>query len=326
MRHVPVLLQEILEGLRIRELPPRSVFVDCNLGDGGHTEEVVALLKGKVTVIGFDLDPEAIERAKVHIAKRVAEEKQKNSNFSEPIIHFINKNFRHLKETLQEIEVNTNTQFKPRAILFDLGISSYEIEESGRGFSFRNSEPLQMTFGKPESHQFTAYDIVNHWDEEHIADIIYGYGEEQYARRIAQAIVAVRAQVTKEGNTVGQPIKTTTELAEIVKKAYPAFKRNGRIHPATKTFQALRIAVNDELRSIESAVPQAFESLVPGGRMCVISFHSLEDRIIKRYFKEKIDGGQAIQVTKKPIIPTESEVLENPRSRSAKLRIIEKAV
>lgn len=324
MRHIPVLLQEILEGLQISELPSQSVFVDCNLGDGGHTEEVIALLKGRVTVIGFDLDPEAISRAKENIAKRVSAEIKKDSNFKEPEIHFVNKNFRHFKESLQEIEANTNTQIKPQAILFDLGISSYEIDESGRGFSFRKEEPLQMTFGKPESHQFTAYDIVNSWDEENIADIIYGYGEDQYGRRIAKAIVEYRLKVAKDGSVTGKPIKTTTELAEIVRKAYPSFKRNGRIHPATKTFQALRIAVNDELRSIEEAVPQAFESLKTGGRIGVISFHSLEDRIIKRYFKEKIESGEAAQVTKKPIVPTETEIDQNPRSRSSKLRIIEK--
>ncbi|MBU3668592.1 MAG: 16S rRNA (cytosine(1402)-N(4))-methyltransferase RsmH [Candidatus Taylorbacteria bacterium] len=324
MRHVPVLLQQVLEGLRISDLKSQSVYVDCNLGDGGHTEAVIEKTKGDITVIGFDLDSEAIERAKEHIQKRVGEEQKKDSSFKTPKLHFVNTNFRHFKKSLREIEEVTTKPIHPDAILFDLGISSYEIDESGRGFSFRKEEPLHMTFGTPASHAFTAYDIVNTWDEENIADIIYGYGEDTYARRIAKAIVEAREKVTKDGEVVGTKIKTTTELAEIVKKAYPSFKRHGRIHPATKTFQALRIAVNDELRSIEEAVPQAFESLAPGGRLAVISFHSLEDRIIKRYFKEKIDGGEAMVVTKKPIVPEDSEIEANPRSRSSKLRIIQK--
>ncbi len=324
MRHIPVLLQQILQGLSIERFSAQSVYVDCNLGDGGHAEEVIVKTKGNVTVIAFDLDPEAIVRAKDFIEKRVAEEKKKDSSFKTPKLFFINKNFRHFEESFREIEAETKTAIAPNAILFDLGISSYEIDESGRGFSFRKDEPLHMTFGDTSSHQFTAYDIVNTWDEENIASVIYGYGEDQFSRRIAKAIVEHRARVTKDGETVGKPIKTTTELAEIIRLAYPSFKRNGRIHPATKTFQALRIAVNDELRSIEDAVPQAFHRLQKGGRLAVISFHSLEDRIIKRYFKEQIDNGLAKQITKKPITPDDSEVSENPRSRSSKLRIIEK--
>lgn len=324
MRHIPVLLQQVLEGLLITKLPKNSVYVDCNLGDGGHAEEVVLQTKGAVTILGFDLDPEAIQRATEHIGKRVDEEKKKDTEFTSPKIYTVNKNFRHFTESLREIEEQTGTKLTPQAILFDLGISSYEIDASGRGFSFRKEEPLHMTFGTPTSHTFTAYDIVNTWDEENIADIIYAYGEDTYSRRIAKAIVEAREKVTKDGHTLGAPIKTTTQLADIVRGAYPSFKRNGRIHPATKTFQALRIAVNDELRSIEEALPQAFESLSVGGRLAVISFHSLEDRIVKRYFKEKIEQGDATQVTKKPIIPNDEEVEANPRSRSSKLRIIQK--
>lgn len=319
MRHVPVLLQEVLEGLEISKLSPGSVYVDCNLGDGGHSEAVVSLMKGDVTVVAFDLDPEAIQRAGEFIQKRVEAE-----GLKKPTLHFVNKNFRHLKESIQEIESQTHTQVVPHAILFDLGISSYEIDASGRGFSFRREEPLHMTFGTPSNHAFTAYDIVNTWDEESIADIIYGYGEDQFARRIAKKIVESRERVTKDNEKVGTRIETTTQLADLVKSAYPVFKRHGRIHPATKTFQALRIAVNDELRSIEDALPQAFEKLAVGGRLAVITFHSLEDRIVKRYFREKIDEGVAEGITKKPIIPSDEEIEANPRSRSSKLRIIKK--
>jgi 16S rRNA (cytosine1402-N4)-methyltransferase len=320
MRHIPVLLQQVLSGLKLDELQglqkEKIVFVDCNLGDGGHTEQVIKKLHGKLHAIGFDMDSKEILRASTHVQARVGEEKKKDPFFSNPELQFIQANFTALKVTLADLKVD--------AILFDLGISSYEIEESGRGFSFRLDEPLQMTFGSIESHTFTAYDIVNSWEEENIADIIFGYGEDTFSRRIAKAIVEHRVRVAKDGTITGQAIKTTSELAEIIKKAYPGFARNGRIHPATKTFQALRIAVNDELRSIESALPQAFEVLKEGGRLAVITFHSLEDRIVKRYFKEKVESGEAKAITKKPIIPDEEEVKVNPRSRSSKLRIIEK--
>lgn len=334
MRHIPVLLQNILEGLNIDSLKQSKsvpVVIDCNLGDGGHSEEIIASLNGKVHLIGFDLDPNAIQRATENIEKRVKEEIKKDKSFSKPTLTFINENFRTLKNMMTNQGVE-----QVDAILFDLGISSYELEESGRGFSFQKDEPLRMTFGDPAKHPFTAWDIVNTWDEEHIADIIYAYGEDKFSRRIAKAILEKREN---------KPIETTKELAEIVKLAYPGFARHGRIHPATRTFQAIRIAVNDELRSIEDALPQAVELLRTGGRLAVISFHSLEDRIIKNFFRKSsgrladadIDHGTDYMsddkdaetptlklLVKKPITPDEDEISINPRSRSSKLRIAEK--
>ncbi len=223
---------------------------------------------------------------------------------------FYQENFRNIDKVLDEAGVS-----QVDGILFDLGLSSNQIEESGRGFSFKTEEPLLMTMKKnPQSSDITAHEIVNSWSEESLADIIYGYGEDRFARRIAKAIVMARAV---------RPIDTAGELAEIVASAVPRFGFK-KINPATKTFQAIRIAVNDELGALKTALPKAFDRLSRGGRMSVISFHSLEDRIVKRYFKEKGDLGQAKIITKKPITPSPEEIAENPRSRSAKLRILEK--
>lgn len=370
MRHKPVLLQEILENLKLQK---GGVYIDCNLGDGGHTQAVIESLQGDVTAIGFDLDQDAIKRATQNITSS-------NAFSANTKLKLFRKNFRTLKETLSKegmLKIGKDGLVEPfaDAILFDLGISSYEIDESGRGFSFQKDEPLSMTFGKSKrtagnvpvtesgdgaqdseiDHEFTAYDIVNTWQEENIADIIFAYGEDKYSRRIAKAIVDKRealkkavAYESRDKNKANEDIavgvggiQTTTELAEIIKGAYPAFARFGKIHPATRTFQALRIAVNDELRALQDALPQALEILKPGGRLLVISFHSLEDRIVKQFFKEKsgeergeedvIYGGfkpaeeaQIRMISKKPITPSEAEIKENPRSRSSKLRIAEK--
>jgi 16S rRNA (cytosine1402-N4)-methyltransferase len=348
MRHKPVLLQEILENLN---LPKGGVYIDCNLGDGGHTQAVIESLNGDVTAIGFDLDQDAIKRATDNITSS-------DAFGANTKLKLFRKNFRTLKETLSKegmLKIGEDGSVEPiaDAILFDLGISSYEKDE-----------PLSMTFGKSKrvvadgeeiDHEFTAYDIVNTWQEENIADIIYAYGEDKYSRRIAKAIVDERearkkavAYESRDKNKANEDIaagiggiQTTTELAEIIKKAYPAFARFGKTNPATRTFQALRIAVNDELRALQDALPQALEVLKPGGRLLVISFHSLEDRIVKQFFKEKsgeergeedlIYGGfkpaqeaEIRMISKKPITPSEAEIKENPRSRSSKLRIVEK--
>lgn len=376
MRHKPVLLQEIIQDLK---LPKGGVYIDCNLGDGGHTQAVIESaiknLAGDITAIGFDLDQQAIERATANITSSpVIKEAIANGTFdTSKQLRLFRKNFRHLKETLSKeglLEMDEAGVVQPiaDAILFDLGISSFELDESGRGFTFQKDEPLSMTFGKSKraiaegknqdesaDHEFTAYDIINTWREENIADIIYAYGEDKYSRRIAKAIVDRRealkkavAYESRDKNKANEEIeagvggiRTTTELAEIIKQAYPAFARFGKIHPATRTFQALRIAVNDELRALQDALPQALEVLKPGGRLLVISFHSLEDRIVKQFFKEKageergeedvVYGGYAPgaeaevkMITRKPITPSEAEIKENPRSRSSKLRIVEK--
>jgi 16S rRNA (cytosine1402-N4)-methyltransferase len=293
MAHTTVLLHESVDGLNLKQ---GSVFVDATLNAGGHSQLVLSQLDGNVRVIGIDVDADAIARAK--------------TNIKTPNATFFQENFRNLDKVLDQAGVA-----HVDGILFDLGVSSDQIEESGRGFSFKTNEPLLMTMKKdPESTDITAYEIVNSWAEESIADIIYGYGEDRFARRIAKAIVAARAT---------KPIETAEQLSEIVAGAIPKFGFR-KINPATKTFQAIRIAVNDELGALKEALPKAFNKLNPGGRIAIISFHSLEDRIVKRFFKEKSDAGEGKLITKKPIIPSAQETAENPRSRSAKLRIIEK--
>ena len=315
-RHVPVLLQSVLEQL---DLKKGQVFVDCNLGDGGHSEEVAKLLSGDVTIAGFDLDQDAIKRAGENFKKAFKDLKK------QPNIIFINDNFRNLKSALDEKGIKDAD-----AILYDLGLSSYELEESGRGFSFRKDEPLIMTFANANSEisgeeggvdsknkpAFTAEEIINEWDEENIRTIIDSYGEDKFAYRIAKGIVKAR----EEGR-----ITTTSRLAEIIKASVPAFARFGKTHPATKTFQALRIAINDELNALNETLPQAMNVLKTGGRLAVISYHSLEDRIVKNTFKKFEEEGLGKILTKRPIVPTEIEIDENPRARSAKFRVFKKA-
>jgi 16S rRNA (cytosine1402-N4)-methyltransferase len=201
--------------------------------------------------------------------------------------------------------------------MLDLGVSSPHLDSSGRGFSFRKDEPLQMTMEKNVSEdKFTAYDLVNGWAEENIANVIYAYGEERYSRRIARAIIAAREIA---------PIKTTFELVAVIEGAVPGVYRKGKIHPATRSFQGIRIAVNDELGSLKKGLRDAIELLKPGGRIAVISFHSLEDRIAKFAMKEWEKDGKGKSLTKKPIVPTDDEMAKNPRSRSSKLRVFIKA-
>jgi 16S rRNA (cytosine1402-N4)-methyltransferase len=201
-------------------------------------------------------------------------------------------------------------------ILLDIGLSSNQFEQSARGFSFQKDEPLIMSFKKDlKETDLTAREIVNTWDEVNIQTILEGYGEEQFAWKIAKAIVARRQE---------NPIETTFDLVEIIKLATPKFYHHKKIHPATKTFQALRITVNDEIESLKEGVSKGFNILNRGGRMAIISFHSLEDRIVKQFFKDKQTKDEGMLITKRPIVPTEEEIKENPRSRSAKLRVIQK--
>lgn len=311
MRHIPVLLKQVIEGLVIKE---GSVFVDCNLGDGGHSEAVVKRTKGDVTIIGIDLDPEALKRAKDNL--------QKHESKKQPKVYYCQNNFSHVATVVREALEKVTAGSSVDAILFDLGLSSYELEEGGRGFSFKSEDPLEMTFGARESYNFTAADIVNNWSIEQIETIIRSYGEEKFAGRIARRIVEARE--VKMQNDNGKGFETARELAELVRSAYPSMLRYGRIHPATKTFQALRMAVNDELTTLSEGLKGAVQLLKVGGRLAVISYHSLEDRIVKQYFKKEEEEGKIKILTKKPIVPDEEEMKENPRSRSAKLRIIEK--
>jgi 16S rRNA (cytosine1402-N4)-methyltransferase len=313
--HEPVLLHEVVEGLSAGANATGGKtlwYLDGTLGGAGHTKAMVKAFGGKLNVIGLDQDPTAIERAKSALESL----RSKLGGTAQTKIILENENFRNLDKVLDK-----NGLKNVDLILLDLGISSDELENSGRGFTFQKDEPLLMTMGDPEKAPFTALNIVNSWKEEDIANVIYAYGEDRFARRIARKIVVYREK---------KKIETSMELAEIVKSVIPFGGRSfggkgygkSKIHPATKTFQALRIAVNDELNALKEGLKKGFEALNKGGRIAVISFHSLEDRIVKEYFKGKIK--EAHILTKKPIVAGDQEIAENPRSRSAKLRIIEK--
>lgn len=294
MIHKSVLLQEVLTDLAFEK---GNVFVDGTVNGGGHSVAVVERFGTDISIVGIDLDTDALARAK----DRLAQGK----------VTLFNDSFRNIDAVL-----DTAGYAQVDKILFDLGLSSNQFEESGRGFTFQKDEPLSMSFKKEGGVKgFTAYDIVNSWDEENIADVIYGYGEERYSRKIARAIVENREMA---------PIKTTFELVDIIKSAVPGSYQHRKTHPATKTFQALRIAVNDELGSLRDGLHKGFECLRPTGRMAVISFHSTEDRIVKNFFKDRVAEKTGTLIHKKPIIAGEQELEENPRARSAKLRTIQK--
>ncbi|MES3004616.1 MAG: 16S rRNA (cytosine(1402)-N(4))-methyltransferase RsmH [Patescibacteria group bacterium] len=296
MIHKSVLLHESIDGLEIKK---GDVFVDGTLGNGGHTEIVAKRFGDAVVMIGIDLDPEAISRTKERLAPL---------NVS---VKFAEESFRHIDKVIKSLGVAQVDK-----ILLDIGLSSNQFEESGRGFSFQKNEPLIMSFKKDlTENDLTAREIVNTWEAENIQAILSGYGEEQFAWKIAKAIVARREE---------SPIETTFDLVEIIKIATPKFYHHRKIHPATKTFQALRIAVNDELESLKDGLKNGFDSLSVGGMIAVISFHSLEDRIVKRFFKEKEESEKGERVTKRPVTAKDSELKENPRARSAKLRIFKK--
>jgi 16S rRNA (cytosine1402-N4)-methyltransferase len=295
MQHVPVLLHESIDALAAA---PGAVVVDATLGAGGHASELGRTLSGEAHVIGFDVDENAIALATQAVAKSGA------------ALTVVRSNFRHMQRELAKLGIQSVD-----AVLFDLGVSSLEFGASGRGFSFKYDEPLLMTLDShPDEDTLTAADIVNGESEEALADIIYKYGEERFSRRIAKEIVTARRH---------KRIETTFELVDIIKRAVPASYRNGRLHPATRTFQALRIATNDELGALKDGLEDALRIVRPGGRVAVITFHSLEDRIVKETFKKYKEEGMTL-ITKKPIVPTREEIISNPRARSAKLRIIQK--
>lgn len=296
MTHIPVLKDESINGLLIES---GDVVVDGTLGAAGHTKEIIDRYENKVKIIAFDLDKDAIERSIL-----LLKEKKKD-------VVFVNRGFQEIDKVLTEL----NIDFVDRIIL-DLGISSFQLEDSQRGFSFLRDEPLLMTMKeKPTDTDLTAYDIVNTWEEESLADIIYGFGEEKYSRKIAKKIVEARKE---------KEIKTTFDLVEIIEKAVGQNYRRLKIHPATRTFQALRIATNSELVNLEQVIEKSVKILKSSGRMAIITFHSLEDRIVKKAFVSLKEEGLVKIITKKPIIPSDEELKNNPRSRSAKLRIIEK--
>lgn len=290
--HESVLLHETIDGLDLRS---GDVLIDGTLGRAGHSLEASRRVPG-IFIIGIDRDEDALEESKDKLEKTKADFRLFKGNFKD-VAKFV-------REAGKE---------KADKILLDLGVSSPQLDSSGRGFTFRKDEPLLMTMEKELSEEaFSARDVVNGWAEEDIANVIYAYGEERYARRIAKAIVLAREE---------SPIETSGRLAQIVSEAVPAIYRRGKIHPATRTFQALRIAVNDELGSLKKGLEEGMSVLSQGGRMAVISFHSLEDRIVKTTFKDWHAKGLGEQSTKKPIEPSDEEKERNPRSRSSKLRI-----
>ena len=293
--HAPVLLHETVESLSIAS---GDIVVDATLGGAGHAKGLAEKLGKKGIFIGFDLDPQAIARAKHALVD------------AKPKVHLVQANFRHLEEELAKLGVTNVTR-----ILFDLGWSAYQLD-SGRGFSFLRGEPLLMTYSdtvKPDT--LTAGKIVSERGEGSIADVLWGWGEERYSRRIAKAIVERRLRI---------PFTTSVELADVIKAAVPVRYRYGRIHPATKTFQALRITVNDELGSLTEGLNGAWKLLAKGGRIAVITFHSIEDRLVKQAFVEWEKRGEGMRIYKKPLTPTPEELDKNPRARSAKLRVIQK--
>lgn len=297
--HIPVLLNEVMDALQVK---PDGCYVDCTVGAGGHS---AAILEKGGRILGIDIDPLAIEIA------------QKNLSSYGDRVKLINKSFENVAAACAEAD------FSPvDGVLFDLGLSSMQIADADRGFSFRNEGPLRMSFDPSE--ELTAETIVNDYPEDELARIIRNYGEESRSRAIARAIVSNR------------PICTTTQLSAIVLKV---IGQHGRIHPATKTFQAIRIAVNRELERIESALKQVVDILISGGRLVVISFHSLEDRLVKEFMKiESMDcicpprvpvcvcnhHASFNLITKKVITPSGAEVAANPLSRSAKMRVAER--
>lgn len=294
--HKAVLLKETIDGL---DLKPDSIVFDGTLGAGGHSEEIFKRFGSKVKVIATDRDVEAINRATAKICKE-------SCNFQAFL-----SDYRKINFVLEKVGVkNVN------GIILDLGLSSDQLDFSGRGFSFKNNEPLLMTFSNGAGEeQITAKIILNSWGEETLADILYGYSDEKYSRKIAKGIVAARNR---------KPIETTSDLVEIIKHAVPFSYQKGKIHFATKTFQALRMAVNDEVEALKEGLNKSIEALDRGGRIAVISFHSTEDRIVKDTFRKWQEEKKGKVINKKPITAGEEEVRDNPRSRSAKLRIFKK--
>lgn len=313
--HITVLKEEATEGLRIK---PNGIYVDCTLGGGGHSSVILSKLGAEGRLISFDQDDWAHDHAEANL-----------SSYGEQLT-LVRSNFRYLQEKLSELEWVPKKEGVPQVdgILFDLGVSSPQFDEGERGFSYNADAPLDMRMDQTAG--LTAREIVNEWPEREIARILYQYGEEKFSRRIAKVIVEKRSE---------HPIETTGQLVELIKEGIPAAARRTGGHPAKRSFQALRIAVNDELGAFEDGLHAAIRCLAPGGRVSVITFHSLEDRICKQIFAKFVERctcppdfpmcvcggkGELKLINRKPVIPTEQELVDNPRARSAKLRVAEK--
>ncbi|MBI1971331.1 MAG: 16S rRNA (cytosine(1402)-N(4))-methyltransferase RsmH [Candidatus Wildermuthbacteria bacterium] len=290
MSHVPVLQKEVIKYL---DPKPDENFIDCTIGSGGHTLAILERTAPTGKVLGIDWDTEAIAKLKTQTAKLWKR------------LILVNDNFAHIQDIVQR------EKFRPvHGILLDLGMSSDQLEKSGRGFTFQKNEPLDMRYDP--ANLLDATKILNFWSRQDIERIFKEYGEEQFAQEIAKAIVAARSE---------KPIIKTFQLVDIITHATPKWYQRKKLHPATKTFQALRITVNNELQNLTHALPQAVSVLSPGGRIAAISFHSLEDRIVKRFFRSE----PSLKVlTKKPATASWPERKTNPKSRSAKLRVCAK--
>lgn len=315
--HVPVLLHETISGLGLTRYDkqeqqvlltyPQGIVIDGTLNNGGHTKAILDA-HDHIHVIGFDLDASAIERAKESLEQYAHR------------VHIIHSSYEHMVQQVKDVQSRYHLEQVPIVgVLLDLGVSSEQLDLPGGGFSFSKDEPLDMRFDRTRG-AITAQTVVNEWSQETLELIIRNFGEERYAGRIAREIVEHR---------VGQPILTTADLESIIWKAVPGMYRanhakHGGIHPATRTFQAIRIAVNRELDVVSAGIRAGFELLSTHGRLGVISFHSLEDRIVKHFFQACEQDTTGIILTKKPITASEEELVTNPRSRSAKLRLLEK--
>ena len=306
-KHVSVLLNECIDGLNIEE---NGIYVDCTLGGAGHSSHILKHLSKDGLLVGIDQDRDALKAAK----ERLKDYEN---------VKYVHNNFYNIDDILTELNID-----KVDGILMDLGVSSYQLDEASRGFSYMNDAHLDMRMNR--DNDFSAYEIVNKYSEEDLYKIIRDYGEEKFAKRIASFIVKAREI---------KPVETTFELVEIIKNAIPAKARREGPHPAKRTFQAIRIEVNSELKILNRAIEDGVKRLNKGGRMVIITFHSLEDRIVKLKYRELenpctcpkefpicVCGKKPVVkvLTKKGIAPSKEEIEENPRSRSAKVRIVEK--
>ena len=307
-KHTSVLFEECMEGLAIR---PDGIYVDGTLGGGGHSEGICSRLGEKGLLIGIDRDRDALNAA----------EKRLKSYTCRKV--FVQSNYSDIKAVLSELEIDCID-----GAMLDLGVSSFQLDNPERGFSYMQEAPLDMRMSQDDD--FTAYDVVNTYGADELKNIIFKYGEERWASRIADFIVKARKD---------KPIETTSQLVDIIKAAIPASARRDGPHPAKRTFQAIRIEVNDELGQLEKAVDEFCDVLAPEGRLCIITFHSLEDRIVKDVINKRINPctcpkefpvcvcgktGDIKKRSNKPISPTAAEIERNPRARSAKLRVAEK--
>jgi len=293
-KHKSVLLKESIDALDLSE---GEILLDGTIGSGGHSAEAAHRFGAGISIIGLDRDQDALRRSEERLRTLGAK------------FTLENESFRNLGKVLDKNGVSSVD-----AILLDIGLSSDQVETSGRGFSFLRNEPLLMTMSEtPAGSDLTAEKVLNTFSEEALELIIRGFGEERYSRRIAAEIVRRREE---------KPFKVTFELVEAIESAVPGAYKHGKIHPATRTFQAIRIAVNEELAALEEAIPKAIQALKPGGRLAIITFHSLEDRVVKNLFRHAKERGEVEILAKKPITASKEEVQKNPRARSAKLRFL----